>query len=355
MAALPAAALGACGYGSEATKGSVSGPAPRPGAKELSAREVRIGYFGTVVQATALVGIGEGHFAAELGGTRIRAQVFNAGPAEIEALNAGSVDIGWIGPSPAVNGYARSGGRNLRIISGSASGGVSLVVDPAKIGTAADVKGRRIATPQLGNTQDVALLHWITAQGWSVDGRSGRGDVTVIRQDNKEIPGSFLRGSVDGAWVPEPTAARLVADGGKVLLHERDQWRGGRFAVTNVIASQRFLTEHPDVVEAVLRGSVRTNAWIRGHPDRAGAAVNAQLERLTGRKLPAPVLRHAFADVAVLYDPLAATLRIQTERAVRAGMTEAPDLNGIYDLRPLNRVLRDRGLDPVDDTGLGIE
>jgi NitT/TauT family transport system substrate-binding protein len=184
--------------------------------------------------------------------------VFNAGPSEIEALNSGSVDIGWIGPSPAINGYTKADGRNLRIIGGSASGGVKLVVNPKKIRTLDDVKGKRIATPQLGNTQDVAFLNWIAERGWKVDAESGKGDVSVVRTDNKVTPDAYRSGSVDGAWVPEPTASKLVAEGAKVLLDEADLWPDKKFVITNVIVSQKFLKEHPDVVEAVLRGSVRT-------------------------------------------------------------------------------------------------
>ncbi|NEC92947.1 ABC transporter substrate-binding protein, partial [Streptomyces sp. SID12501] len=185
-----------------------------------------------------LVGVREGLIQRELGGTALKTVTFNAGPAEIEALNAGAVDIGFIGPSPAVNGYVKSKGSNLRIISGSASGGVKLVVNPERVKTLDDLKGRRIATPQLGNTQDVALLNWISARGWKVDAASGRGDVSVVRTDNTITPDAYRSGAVDGAWVPEPTASKLVAEGGRVLLDERDLWPGGRFVITNVIVSQ---------------------------------------------------------------------------------------------------------------------
>ncbi|MYS28388.1 ABC transporter substrate-binding protein, partial [Streptomyces sp. SID7804] len=204
LAALPLL-LTACGYGSQATDDER--PAAAAGGKKLSAAEVRIGYFPNLTHATALVGVQEGLFQKELGGTTIKTSTFNAGPSEIEALNAGSIDIGWIGPSPAINGYTKSGGRNLRIVGGSASGGVKLVVDPEKIKSLKDVKGKKIATPQLGNTQDVAFLNWIADQGWKVDAQSGKGDVSVVRTDNKVTPDAYRSGSVDGAWVPEPTAS----------------------------------------------------------------------------------------------------------------------------------------------------
>ncbi|MDX3236171.1 aliphatic sulfonate ABC transporter substrate-binding protein [Streptomyces sp. ME03-5709C] len=354
-ALLPLLALAACGYGSE-KKDDTTDAATSTGAggRQLSASAVKIGYFANLTHATALVGLKEGFFADELGsGTTIKESVFNAGPAEIEALNAGSIDIGWIGPSPAINGWTKSGGKSLKIISGSASGGVKLVVNPDKIKTLKDVRGKKIATPQLGNTQDVAFLNWIAQQGWKVDATSGKGDVSVVRTDNKVTPDAYKTGSIDGAWVPEPTASKLVAEGAKVLLDESDLWPDKKFVITNVIVSQAFLKEHPDVVEAVLRGSVKTNAWINAHPDKAKADANAQLERLSGKPLPADVIDPAWKSIQVIDDPLASTLRTEADHAVTAGLLDKPDLKGIYDLSLLNKVLQADGKPATDDAGLG--
>ncbi|MEQ8143315.1 aliphatic sulfonate ABC transporter substrate-binding protein [Streptomyces sp. OP7] len=351
-AALPLL-LTACGYGSDAADDAPKAEVAA-GAEKLSASEVKIGYFPNLTHATALVGVQEGLLQKELGGTKIKASTFNAGPSEIEALNAGSIDIGWIGPSPSINGYTKSEGKNLRIISGSASGGVKLVVNPDKIKTLDDLKGKKIATPQLGNTQDVAFLHWIAEKGWKVDAQSGKGDVSVVRSDNKITPDAYRSGSVDGAWVPEPTASKLVADGAKVLLDESDIWPDKKFVITNIIVSQTFLKEHPDVVEAVLRGSVKTNEWINANPDRAKASANKALEKLSGKALPAEVIDPAWKSIAFLDDPLASTLDAQAEHAVSAGLLEKPDLKGIYDLAPLNKVLKAEGRPAVDDAGLGV-
>ncbi|MCZ9336247.1 ABC transporter substrate-binding protein, partial [Streptomyces sp. TRM76130] len=235
-----------------------------------------------VTHATALAGVQEGFFTEALGGTRLRTQVFNGGPAAVEALNAGAVDVAWLGPAPVVNAYLRSGGRALRIVSGAASGGVALVVDPEASAGGTDLRGLRIATPEAGNTQDVALLHWIREQGWQVDPRTGRGDVTVVRQSAREIPTSFRRGAIDGAWVPEPVAAQLVADGGRVVVDEADLWEGGEFVTALLVVSPSFLAEHPDVVEALLRGAERTNDWLADHPREGRASVNRAIETLTG-------------------------------------------------------------------------
>ncbi|MEU6177130.1 aliphatic sulfonate ABC transporter substrate-binding protein [Streptomyces coeruleorubidus] len=354
LATLPLLALAACGYGSQAKdNGAVKIAA---GAKKVEGLDsVRIGYFGNLTHGTALVGMRKGFLQKALGATRVQPAVFNAGPSEIEALNSGSLDIGWIGPSPAINGYTKADGKNLRIVGGSASGGVKLVVDPDKIKSLKDVKGKRIATPQLGNTQDVAFLNWVAEQGWKVDPLSGKGDVTVVRSDNKVTPDAYKAGSVDGAWVPEPTASKLVAEGGKVLLDEASLWPDKKFVITNIIVRQDFLEKHPKVVEAVLKGSVETNKWINAHPDEAKSAANEQLAEDSGKALPTDVLDPAWKSIRFTDDPLASTLNTEAEHAVKAGLLEKPDLTGIYDLAPLNKVLKAEGEPTVDDAGLGVK
>ncbi|TQK51186.1 NitT/TauT family transport system substrate-binding protein [Streptomyces sp. SLBN-118] len=353
-AALPvlAVALTACGYGSEAKDDKV---APAAKGEKLSVDTVKVGYFQNLTHATALVGDQEGLIQKELGGTKFASTTFNAGPSEIEALNAGSIDIGFIGPSPSINGYIKSKGKNLRIIGGSASGGVKLVVNPDKIKTLDDLTGKKIATPQLGNTQDVAFLNWIAEKGWKVDAQSGKGDVSVVRTENKVAPDAYKSGSIDGAWVPEPTASKLVSEGAKVLLDESSLWPEKKFVITNVIVSQKFLKDHPDVVEAVLRGSVKTNAWINANPDKAKASANAKLEELTGKALAPEVIDPAWKSIRFTDDPLATTLRTEADHAVKAGLLEKPDLTGIYDLTLLNKVLRAEGKPEVEDASLGVK
>ncbi|MEU2226226.1 aliphatic sulfonate ABC transporter substrate-binding protein [Streptomyces sp. NPDC018347] len=352
IAALPLLTLAACGYGSEAEDDGTAKVAA--GAKKTDGLDsVKIGYFGNLTHATALVGVQKGFFQKELGATAVKPAIFNAGPSEIEALNSGSIDIGWIGPSPSINGYTKSNGKSLKIIGGSASGGVKLVVNPKKIKSLKDVEGKRIATPQLGNTQDVAFLNWAADQGWKVDAQSGKGDVTVVRTDNKITPDAYKSGSVDGAWVPEPTASKLVAEGAKVLLDESTLWPEKKFVITNIIVRQAFLKEHPKAVEAVLKAAVDSNKWINANPDEAKAAANKQLAADSGKALPAPVLDPAWKSIQFTDDPLAATLDTEAEHAVKAGLLEKPNLKGIYDLTILNKVLTAEGRPTVDAAGLG--
>ncbi|MFD7642557.1 aliphatic sulfonate ABC transporter substrate-binding protein [Kitasatospora sp. NPDC059795] len=355
VAVLTAAGLlSACSYGSK-SEDKTSSPAPAASGAKLSADTVKIGYFANLTHGTALVGLKQGILQQELGGTKIKTQVFNAGPAEIEALNAGSIDIGWIGPSPAINGYTQTGGKSLKIVGGSASGGVKLVVNPAKISSLDDLKGKRLATPQIGNTQDVALLNYLAEKGLKVDANSGDGDVKVIRSDNKVTPDAYKSGSIDGAWVPEPTASKLVTLGAKVLLNEKDVWPDKKFVITNIIVSQKFLTEHPDVVEAVLRGSVKTNAWIKANPDQAKGVANEQIKADAGNALDAAILDPAWQDIDFIDDPLANTLQAEADHAVTAGLLKKPNLAGIYDLTLLNKVLAAAGKPAVADAGLGTK
>ncbi|MDT0323241.1 ABC transporter substrate-binding protein [Streptomyces millisiae] len=359
-AALPLLLLAACGYGSDSEDdaGPSNPSSDESSAEALSADEVTIGYFANITHATAVVGLQEdgGLIRQELGGTDVSTQIFNAGPSAIEALNAGEVDVTFIGPNPAINGWAQSGGQSLRIVSGAASGGASLVVNPDTVSSLDDLAGARIATPQLGNTQDVALLNYLADNGYEVDPQSGRGDVEVARIPNAEIPAAFDSGDIDGAWVPEPTAANLVNRGAETLLDEGELWDDGRYVVTHVIARQDFLADHPDVVEAIVRGVVETNAWINDNPDEAKADFNAGLAALPGgSELPAEVLDPAWENVEFLDDPLAGTLQLGAEHAVTAGLLEETDLGGIYDLSILNRVLADAGQPEVDDAGLGVD
>lgn len=354
-APLLAGALGACGYGSQRPDSAAEEPAAGSG-PALSVDELRIGYFANITHGTALVGLApNGAIREELGGTAFAPQVFNAGPSAIEALNANAIDMTFVGPNPAINGYTQSGGRNLRTVCGAASGGAALVAHPDRLDDLADLPGKRIATPELGNTQDIAFLGYLRERGLRVDAESGRGDVTVLRIPNGEIPAALAGGDIDGAWVPQPTVALLHTRGAETLLDEGELWDDGRYVVTQVVVRQDFLADHPDVVEAVVRGVVRTNAWITENPEDAKPIVNDALRELTTQSLPDEVFDPAFAHVEFVHDPLAATLRASAETAAAVGLLDDPDLSGIYDLGPLNTVLAQEGLPEItDDAGLGV-
>ena len=308
------------------------------------AAELKLGYFANVTHAPALVGLGKGLIAQELGSTKLSTQVFNAGPAAIEALNAGAIDAAYLGPNPAINSYVKSQGESISIIAGAAAGGAQLVVRP-DITSAADLKGKTLASPQLGGTQDVALRAWLTGQGYktSVD---GSGDVAINPTDNAQTLKLFQDGKLDGAWLPEPWASRLVLQAGaKVLVDEKDLWDGslsgkpGEFPTTILIVNKKFAAEHPETVKALLRGHAKSVDWLNGATDaEKSSVINAALQESAGSALPPDVINRSLKNIVFTVDPLAGTYPKLLKDGVEAGTTRQADINGIFDLRALNEV-----------------
>ena len=318
-------------------------------AKQAEPGTVRLGYFANLTHAVPIAALDKGFYQ----GLTIRPRVFNAGPAAIEALFAGSIDATYIGSNPAINGFARSNGAALRIVAGATSGGASLVVRDPAIKGPNDLKGKTIATPSLGNTQDVALRAWLLDAGIEVDPQRG-GDVKIAPTDNATTLQLFKDGKVDGAWAPEPWASRLVLEGGgHVLVDEKTLWPAGRFATTHLVVATKFLDEHPDVVKKLLEGHAATVAWINASSAEAKAVVNAGIDELTGKKLAAGVIDRAWPNLTITNDPVAGSLAKSAKDAEETGLTKKVDLAGIYDLRLLNEVLKARNEAVVDTAGLG--
>lgn len=314
---------------------------------------LRLGYFANVTHATAVVGVERGTFAAKLGTTKLETQVFNAGPAAVEAIFAGAVDAAYLGPNPAINAYVRSKGRALRIVAGATSGGAALVVQPG-ITSPAQLRGTTLATPQLGNTQDVALRAYLERHGMRTDPQRG-GDVTIAPTENATTLQLFKDRKIQGAWLPEPWASRLVIEAGaSVLVNEKDLWPGGQFVTTHLVVATKFLVEHPDLVQRLLEAHVETTAWIAKNEAETKTVINVALERLTHKALPEPVLDRAFAELTITNDPVATSLATSAQHAVDADLLDEADLAGIYDLRLLNQVLTTTGGTPVTDNGLGV-
>ena len=227
---------------------------------------VRLGYFPNVTHAPAIVGVAHGLFQTELGEIPLETITFNAGTEAVEALFSEGLDMSFIGPNPAINAHAQSEGTAIRIVAGSTSGGAALVVKP-EIGGPDDLIGARIATPSLGNTQDVALRAWLQEQGLASD-LEGGGDVSVLPQSNAQSLETFLSGEIDGAWAPEPWATRLVLEGGgKVLVDESDLWPDGQFVTTHLIVRTEFLEAYPEAGRGGAEGSCAVN---RSHQRRFG-------------------------------------------------------------------------------------
>ena len=311
-----------------------------------SAVTVRVGAFPNITHPQAMVGKANGTFEKAMGpNVRIEWKSFNAGPSAIEALFAGAIDMTYVGPNPTINGYVRSSGEALRVVAGASSGGAALVVrNDSGITKAADFHGKKIASPQLGNTQDVALRAWLRANGLKTTDKGG--DVHVIPLANPDQLMLFLKKDLDAAWAPEPWATRLIREeNGRMFLDERTLWPNGQFVCANLIVSSKFLKEHPEVVKAWLRAHVELTDWINGHLPEAKKLLNQQIQKETGKALPDAVLDEAFGRLQVTYDPLRASLLTSAKSAFDAGFLgrQMPDLSNLYDLSLLNQVLSEKG------------
>lgn len=311
---------------------------------------IRVGYFPNITHAQALVGRANGQFEKAVGpGVQIEWKAFNAGPSAIEALFANAIDMTYVGPNPTVTGYVRSQGEAVRVIAGAASGGASLVVrQGAGIQKPSDFHGKKVASPQQGNTQDVALRSWLRANG--LKAREKGGDVQVLPLPNADQLSLFLKGQLDASWAPEPWTSRLVHEGGgKIFLDERDLWPNRQFIVTDLIVNPKFLKQHPDIVKNFLRAHVELTDWIVKNAAQAKQIMNQQLQKETGKPLAPEIMDDAFSRLQVTYDPVRSSLAKSTQQAFEEGFLgrTQPDISGLYDLTLLNEVLREKKVSPV--------
>ena len=309
--------------------------------------QLRLGYFPNVTHGPAIIGVEEGIFAAALGDeVEFDTTTFNAGPEAVETLFAGALDASFIGPNPAINAFAQSNGSAIRIISGSTSGGAALIVRDG-IESADDLVGTTIATPQLGNTQDVALRAWLQEEGIEAD-TAGGGEVSIRPQSNADTLAAFIDGTIDAAWVPEPWATRLQLEGdGNVLVDEKDLWPDGRFVTTHLIVRTEYLEENPAIIKALLEGVVEAIEFANDDADKAKTVVNGGIEAITGSALSQETIDGAWENLTFTWDPVATSLAGSKDDAVEVGLLDDVDLEGIYDLTLLNEVLASLGQDEV--------
>ncbi|QLQ16563.1 MAG: ABC transporter substrate-binding protein [Micropruina sp.] len=307
---------------------------------------VALGYFPNVTHAPALVADASGQFAKRLAavGATPAIKSFRAGPEVLQALLSGSVDVAYLGPSPTITAYVQSRTTAVRVIAGSTSGGAALVVRP-EIAAAGELRGRRLATPQLGNTQDVALRYWLRSQGLSAT-KDGAGDVSILPQANAAAVQAFRTGAIDGGWLPEPYASALVTAGGRVLVDERSRWPGGAFVTTQVVARTEFLQRRPDAARAVLEAHLDALDLIAADAGRARTLVSSQIKAITAQAQNAATLDRAWQHLAFTPDPLAATLRASADHAAAVGLLLKPpsdNFAGLWSLDLVDDALAARG------------
>jgi NitT/TauT family transport system substrate-binding protein len=343
----------ACGDDDDTAAGASSGDedAAAQGSTGVDAEPsgtLRLGYFPNVTHAPAIIGVQEGIFAKALGDdVDLQLRTFNAGGEGIEALFGDSIDATFIGPNPAINGFSESDGTALRIVAGTTSGGASLVVRDG-IDSPEDLAGTTLASPALGNTQDVALRAWLLDQGYETD-QSGGGDVSITPQENPDTLSAFQEGSSDGAWLPEPWATRLIQEGGgHVLIDEADLWPEGQFVTTHLIVATDYLEEHPENVRALISGLLDAIDVANGDAATAQTITNDGIEADTTNRLADETIHGAWENLTFTPDPIASSLEKSKDDAVEVGLLDDIDLEGIYDLTILNDLLAERGTERVD-------
>ena len=347
----------------------ISAPISIASAQSLSddKKTLRIGYFPNITHSQAVIGLNNGDFQKTLGdNVTVETFRFNAGPSAIESLLADRIDATYIGPNPAINGYLLTGGKDLRVISGASSGGASFIVrNDSGIETVNDLGGKKFASPQLGNTQDVALRKYLIDNGFNTVENGG--NVTVLAAKPADIIKLFINKEIDGAWVPEPLVAILKEQGkGFILVDERELWPPeGKFVTANILARTDYLKDNPEIIKKLLEAHINETLWINQKLSKTNntetnekniqeltVAFNKGLKNITGKTYPEDQLKDALSRIEFTYDPLSASLNKIAEDAsdlgyINLGSSRQIDLSSIYDLGLLNEVLKSKGLSSV--------
>jgi len=330
------AGAAACSSSSSTGSGSTTGT----GATSAAPVTVRLGFQANITHAPALVAIKNGYFAQALGkaGT-VQTTTFTSGTQETTAILAGQLDAAYVGPNPAINTWQKSNGTAIKIVSGAATGGASIVVKPG-ISGASQLKGQSLASPSLGNTQDVALRYWLKQQGLATSATGG-GDVTIKpTTPNSAAVLEFKSGQIAGASEPAPYDIEMVKDGGKVLLSEPG-------VTTVLMVTQSFLSAHPAIVTDLLKANMQAIDFIKSNPAAAETAANAELAAYTGKPLKASIVAAAFKEIDFTVDPDISSLSTDAQQAASIGLLKPVNLNGVFDLTALNKLLAAAGQSAV--------
>lgn len=306
--------------------------------------KVRVGFFPNITHSQALIGKNQGRFQKLLGNKySIEWKQFNAGPAEIEALLAGELDIGYIGPGPAVNGYARSKGE-IQIIAGASDAGAVLVArKDVDIKDVKDLQGKKVAIPQFGNTQDLSLRALLKENG--LKDKTKGGNVEIVRAENPDIKTLLDQNRIDAALVPEPWGARLEKEiGVKLVLDYNKVWREGQYSTAVIVARKDFIKSHPEVIENFLKAHVDITDYMNENKESAKSVINDEIGKLTKKPLAKEVLNNSFKRITSTNDPEKQSIEEMTDLSVSVGfLRERPDLKDLFNLDILNKVLKEKG------------
>lgn len=307
--------------------------------------KLRIGYFPNIGHAIPIVGIEKGFFQNSLGDLKIETRVFDSGPQAIESLFSNSIDIAYVGPGPAINGFLNSENNNIKILAGAASGGASFIVHPnSEINSASDFVGKKIAAPQIGNTQDVSLRHYLSENGLKSAEKGG--SVIVYNISNPDIYTLFVKGEIDGAWVAEPWASILEIElGGKRLFHEEELWPNNEFASVLLIGNTDYVEKNKIFFIPFLNSHHSTAAWIDSNPTETRIIFNDFLNSYLGQSLSDDIVDVALSNITITADPKTTSVFIFAERADALGYLgrNGYDLSEIFPYFDINSI-------PEEDT-----
>jgi NitT/TauT family transport system substrate-binding protein len=298
----------------------------------LGETKIRVGHFSNITHAQALVAHalsrqGKGWFEERLGpGVKIEWFVYNAGPSAMEAIFAKSIDLTYVGPGPALNAYAKSNGSEIRLVAGAANGGAGLVVQPDQnLKTPTDFRGKKIATPQLGNTQDISCRAWLSAGGLKITQLGG--DAQVIPTQNPDQLGLFRQKRVDAVWAVEPWLSRLEREAsGKVIVEEKD------VATTVLVSRVKFLSDQRELTKKFVQAHNELTDWIIKNPDEAQRLIKAELFEETKSDMSQEVIASAWKRIVLTAEIPRASVETFTQNSVRAGFIKAaPDLTKLFE------------------------
>jgi NitT/TauT family transport system substrate-binding protein len=339
-AMIGAALLLAAGCSSSSSSSTSSGTTNSTGSTASAAAAapvtVRLGFLENITHASALVALKEGYFTNALGSAgTVKPTAFSTGTEETTALLAGQLDAAYVGPNPAINAWQKSGGTAIKIVSGAADGGASVVVAKG-ITSAAQLKGKTLATPSLGNTQDVALRYWLKQNGIATTATGGGDAFIKPTTPNSAAVLEFKSGQIAGGSEPAPYDIEMVADGGTVLYTEPG-------VTTVLVVTQSFLSAHPAVVADLIKAQIQANQFINSNPTAAQADANAELASYTDKPLKSSLVAAAFKEITFTNDPDESSLTSDASQAVSLGLLKPVNLSGIFDLGPLNQALAAAG------------
>ncbi len=310
-----------------------------------SATKIRAAHFQNVTHAPVLIARATHHFEKLFGeSVKIDWKTFNAGPEAVEALFAGEIDILYVGPNPAINGFIRSRGEALRVIAGVASGGSGFVVrNGSGIEKFEDIRGKRVSSPQKGNGQDTALLYLMSQK--NITPKNQGGDVELFNISGGDQITALSRNQVDAIWTVEPWVSRLVSEAnGKILFEEKELWPDGKYATTLLVVRKKFADEHPDLVQKWVKAHMDIMNWVDKNLSEAKSLFNQELKRESGKELPPDYLDRSFGRITFTYEPMKEQVLESAKHAFVVGYLGKSEFNldELYDLSFLNQAKNDK-------------